>query len=55
MGCHNVQIGQKSVISGLPRYQDPDWKEQTSAHAGPGRRACQSRMADKIPGKSCDE
>jgi cytochrome c2 len=27
MGCHNVQIGQKSVISGLPRYQDPDWKE----------------------------
>ncbi|MCW5980673.1 MAG: c-type cytochrome [Bryobacteraceae bacterium] len=28
MGCHNVQIGQKSVVSGLPRYQDPDWKEQ---------------------------
>lgn len=28
MGCHIVQIGQKSVISQLPRYQDPDWKEQ---------------------------
>ena len=28
MGCHTVQIGQKSVFSGLPRYQDPDWKEQ---------------------------
>lgn len=28
MGCHTVQVGQKSVLSGLPRYQDPDWKEQ---------------------------
>ncbi|MEB2360737.1 MAG: c-type cytochrome [Bryobacteraceae bacterium] len=28
MGCHNIQIGQKSILSGLPRYQDPDWKEQ---------------------------
>jgi hypothetical protein len=28
MGCHNVQVGQKSVLSGLPRYQDPDWKDQ---------------------------
>ncbi len=28
MGCHTVQIGQPSVLSGLPRYQDPDWKEQ---------------------------
>jgi cytochrome c551/c552 len=28
MGCHNVQVGQKSVLSGLARYQDPDWKEQ---------------------------
>ena len=28
MGCHDVQPGQKSVLSGLPRYQDPDWKEQ---------------------------
>jgi mono/diheme cytochrome c family protein len=28
MGCHQVRIGQKSVLSGLPRYQDPDWKEQ---------------------------
>jgi hypothetical protein len=23
-----VQIGQKSVLSTVPRYQDPDWKEQ---------------------------
>jgi cytochrome c2 len=28
MGCHTVQVGQKSVLSGVPRYQDPDWKEQ---------------------------
>lgn len=28
MGCHNVQIGQKSVLETLPQYQDPDWKEQ---------------------------
>lgn len=28
MGCHNVQVGQKSVLSGLPRYQDADWKDQ---------------------------
>jgi hypothetical protein len=28
MGCHQVQVGQKSVLSGLPRYLDPDWKEQ---------------------------
>jgi cytochrome c2 len=28
MGCHELEAGQKSVLSGLPRYQDPDWKEQ---------------------------
>lgn len=28
MGCHNIQVGQKSVLSTLARYQDPDWKEQ---------------------------
>jgi mono/diheme cytochrome c family protein len=28
MGCHQVQVAQKSVLSRLPRYQDPDWKEQ---------------------------
>src|SRR5690606_35323131 len=28
MGCHTVQIGQHSILSGVPRYQDPDWKEQ---------------------------
>lgn len=28
MGCHQVRVGQKSVLSGLARYQDPDWKEQ---------------------------
>ncbi|MBI3935132.1 MAG: c-type cytochrome, partial [Acidobacteria bacterium] len=28
MGCHVVRIGQRSVIMDLPRYQDPDWKEQ---------------------------
>jgi len=28
MGCHQVRIGQKSVLAGLARYQDPDWKEQ---------------------------
>jgi mono/diheme cytochrome c family protein len=28
MGCHNVQVGQKSVLSGLPLYQTPEWKDQ---------------------------
>jgi hypothetical protein len=28
MGCHTVQPGQRSVLSAIPRYQDPDWKEQ---------------------------
>jgi cytochrome c2 len=28
MGCHEMQAGQKSVLSGLTRYQNPDWKEQ---------------------------
>jgi cytochrome c2 len=28
MGCHSVQVGQKSVLSAIPRYQNPDWKEQ---------------------------
>jgi hypothetical protein len=28
MGCHTIQPGQKSVLSTIPRYQDPAWKEQ---------------------------
>jgi cytochrome c551/c552 len=28
MGCHNVQVGQQSVLSGLPLYQNADWKSQ---------------------------
>jgi cytochrome c2 len=28
MGCHTVQVGQKSTLSTLARYQDPDWKDQ---------------------------
>lgn len=28
MGCHNIQIGQKTALETLPRYQDPDWKDQ---------------------------
>ena len=28
MGCHQVRIGQSSILMDLPRYQDPDWKEQ---------------------------
>jgi hypothetical protein len=28
MGCHNVEIGQKSVLSGLSLYQSPEGKEQ---------------------------
>jgi cytochrome c2 len=28
MGCHNVQVGQKSVLSTLSFYQTPDGKEQ---------------------------
>jgi cytochrome c551/c552 len=28
MGCHQLRVGQRSVLMDLPRYQDPDWKEQ---------------------------
>ncbi len=28
MGCHHVHVGQTSVFDTLPRYQDPDWKDQ---------------------------
>jgi hypothetical protein len=28
MGCHKVYVGQTTVFDALPRYQDPDWKEQ---------------------------
>src|SRR5262249_21520607 len=28
MGCHNVLIGQDSILMGLPAYQDADGKEQ---------------------------
>jgi cytochrome c2 len=28
MGCHNVLIGQDSILMGLPMYQDADGKEQ---------------------------
>ena len=28
MGCHILQAGQKTHLSTLARYQDPDWKEQ---------------------------
>jgi len=28
MGCHQMRPGQKTVFDSLPRYQDPDWKDQ---------------------------
>jgi cytochrome c551/c552 len=28
MGCHKVHVGQNTVLMTLPRYQDPDWKDQ---------------------------
>src|SRR5579885_1301109 len=28
MGCHPVHVGQTTVFMTLPRYQDPDWKDQ---------------------------
>lgn len=28
MGCHSIQIGQKSTLSGLPQYADPDMRDQ---------------------------
>jgi cytochrome c2 len=27
-GCHVAEIGQRSILMDLPKYQDPDWKEQ---------------------------
>jgi cytochrome c551/c552 len=28
MGCHNLQVGQKSILSTLPLYQNEDWRAQ---------------------------
>jgi cytochrome c551/c552 len=28
VGCHNLQVGQKSVLSSLPLYQNEDWRSQ---------------------------
>jgi cytochrome c2 len=28
MGCHSIQVGQRSVLMDLPLYQNPDWKDQ---------------------------
>jgi cytochrome c peroxidase len=28
MGCHPVHVGQKTTFDTIPRYQDPDWKDQ---------------------------
>ncbi|MBA2734307.1 MAG: c-type cytochrome [Acidobacteria bacterium] len=28
MGCHSIQVGQRSTLMDLPLYQNPDWKEQ---------------------------
>jgi hypothetical protein len=28
MGCHKVHAGQNSVLDGMAKYQDPDWRDQ---------------------------
>jgi mono/diheme cytochrome c family protein len=28
MGCHKVRAGQNSVLDGMAKYQDPDWRDQ---------------------------
>ena len=28
MGCHSIQVGQQSVLMGLPLYQTPEWGDQ---------------------------
>ena len=28
MGCHRIHVGQTTVFDTLPRYRDPDWKDQ---------------------------
>ena len=28
VGCHQIAIGQQSVLMNIPRYKSPDWKEQ---------------------------
>jgi cytochrome c2 len=28
MGCHNIQVGQQTILQNLPLYQSPDWKDQ---------------------------
>jgi mono/diheme cytochrome c family protein len=28
MGCHSIQVGQRSILMDLPLYQNPDWKDQ---------------------------
>jgi hypothetical protein len=43
--------GRTTVIDGMTKYQDPDWKDQ-AAHADRRRRARQSGMADALPQQS---
>jgi cytochrome c2 len=62
MGCHNIDVGQKSTLSTLKRYQDPDWKEQLppslvqeGARVNPGwleRFLANPALNDKDPGRN---
>jgi len=48
MGCHKVHVGQNSIIDGMAKYQDPDWKDQRSPTLIGRRRAGQSGVADAV-------
>src|SRR2546423_15599068 len=46
MGCHNVQVGQKSVLSGLPQYRS---EEHTSELQSLAYLVCRLLLEKKKP------
>ena len=52
MGCHQIDIGQKSVLMGLPHVSGSRTRSNLPPGADQRRRARQSRMAEGFSGQS---
>lgn len=56
MGCHQVRISQRSVLMDLPRYQDPDWKDQLPPRlVGEGSRVSPQWLEHFLANPALDE
>ncbi len=51
IGCHQIGIGQRSVLMGLPQYQGENKQNLPPVLTSEGR-ARQSGMAERLPGQS---